>query len=400
MSSKILRALLVAAAALALLALVWLWSASDNDGGKLILSGNIELTQVSAGFKIAGKLVEITFEEGQAVEAGTLLARLDDTQLSLQRDQAQAGLQAARSRLQELQAQLSFQRESTEAQIEQRKAELAQAQAGLDAALAGSRAQEVDQARAAVARSQSFYEKTRSDWERAQKLTVEKDISRAQYDDFRAAFEAAAAGLEEARERLALVEEGPRKEEIEAARAQVARAQAGVRQGDSQRLDLIRISRSIETTQAEVKRAEAQLAQLESQLADTEVFSPLNGVVLVKSAEPGEVLPLGAPVATIGDLGRPWMRAYIPASALGRIRLGQSAIVRTDSHPGKEYSGVVTFISPEAEFTPKQIQTSEQRTRLVYRIKIQLDNPDQELKLNMPCEAEIELAAVSQAEKG
>lgn len=373
------------------------WWLSDDGPERLVLSGNIELTQVSVGFKLPGKIVQLNFEEGQTVEEGALLALLDDTQLQRQRRQTAAGLQAARSRRAELRAELVFQRENIQARIEQRTAELAEARAGLEAALAGSRPQEIEQLRAAVARAESFYGKALSDWERARKLTVEKDISRSQFEDFRAAFEAAAADLEAARERLALGLEGPRQEDIAAARARVARAQAALKQANSLRLEIKRLEQSIETTRAEVERADAQLAQVESQLDDTRLTSPLSGIVLVKSAEAGEVLPLGVPIATIGDLARPWMRAYIPASALGRIRLGQTATVKTDSYPDKTYQGRIVFIAEEAEFTPKQIQTPDQRSRLVYRIKIQLENTRQELKLNMPCEAEVQLSAESGA---
>ncbi len=384
---------IVAAAVLILLTAFWFWwRAGDASRETLLLSGNIELTQVDLGFKIPGKLVQLNLEEGDLVELGALVARLDDTQLRQQRAQAAAGLEAMRSRALELQAQIVFQEENSQAQIEQRAAELSQAEAGLAELLSGSRTQEVEQARAAVDRAESLLEQARSDWDRAQRLRLEIDISRAQYEQFQTVFETAQAGLLEATQRLALLVEGPRAEDIDAARAQVERARAGLRQARALLLDVNRLRQALTTSQAEISRGEAELAQLESQLEDTVLLAPLSGVVMVKSAETGEVLPAGSSVATLADLSRPWMRAYIPARALGRVRLGQPAVVRTDSYPGKAYPGTVTFISPEAEFTPKQIQTPEQRSKLVYRIKIRLDNPNQELKLNMPCDAEIGLA--------
>jgi HlyD family secretion protein len=124
-------------------------------------------------------------------------------------------------------------------------------------------------------------------------------------------------------------------------------------------------------------------------LKDTEAFSPIDGVVLVKAADPGEVLAPGTTVVTVGDIDHPWLRAYINEKDLGRVKLGSKARITTDAFPGKVYDGRVSFISSDAEFTPKQIQTSEERVKLVYRIKIDVDNPHHELKSNMPADAEI-----------
>jgi len=117
--------------------------------------------------------------------------------------------------------------------------------------------------------------------------------------------------------------------------------------------------------------------------------SPIDGVVLTKAAEVGEVLAAGTAVITVGDLDHPWLRAYINERDLGRVNLGDKVKVTTDSFPGKVYWGRISFISSEAEFTPKQIQTKEERVKLVYRIKIDLENLNHELKSNMPADAEI-----------
>jgi HlyD family secretion protein len=130
---------------------------------------------------------------------------------------------------------------------------------------------------------------------------------------------------------------------------------------------------------------------IDSQLADTIVSSPVDGVVLVKAADVGEVLAPGTTVVTVGDIDHPWLRGYVNETDLGKIKLGAKAKVTTDSYPGKVYQGRVTFISSEAEFTPKQIQTEQERVKLVYRIKIEMDNPRRELKENMPADAEIVL---------
>jgi HlyD family secretion protein len=117
----------------------------------------------------------------------------------------------------------------------------------------------------------------------------------------------------------------------------------------------------------------------------------VDGVVLVKSAEPGEVLAAGTTVVTIGDIDHPWLRGYVNERDLGRVKIGDPAKITSDSFPGKTYPGWISFIASEAEFTPKQIQTREERVKLMYRIKIEAANPRHELKSNMPVEAEIEL---------
>ena len=156
-------------------------------------------------------------------------------------------------------------------------------------------------------------------------------------------------------------------------------------------LELKRREQELATRRAEIERSRANLAQVDAQLADTLAVSPVDGVVLVKSADVGEVLAAGATVVTVGDIDHPWLRAYINETDLGKVKLGSKARITTDSYPGKVYDGRVSFISSEAEFTPKQIQTQEERVKLVYRIKIEVDNPRHELKSNMPADAEIVL---------
>jgi len=160
---------------------------------------------------------------------------------------------------------------------------------------------------------------------------------------------------------------------------------------EANQLELKRREEAVRAQLAEVNRARAQMGITQSQINDTTVYSPIDGVVLVKAAEVGEVLAAGTTVVTIGDLDHPWLRAYIREQDLGRVKLGATAKLTTDSFPGKTYTGHVSFISSQAEFTPKQIQTPEERVKLVYRIKIDVENPHHELKSNMPVDAEIEV---------
>lgn len=237
--------------------------------------------------------------------------------------------------------------------------------------------------------AQAQYDQAKFDWERAQDLFKTDDISRAQFDQFHARFDSTRAMLSKAKETAGLVVEGPRKEQIDAARAQVARADAAIRLSEANRLELKRREEEITTRHAEIERNQAQMAMTQSQLNDMLVISPIDGVVLVKSAELGEVLAAGTTVVSIGDIDHPWLRGYINERDLGRVHLGDKATITSDSFPGKTYPGHVSFIASEAEFTPKQIETREERVKLVYRIKIEVENPKRELKSNMPVEADI-----------
>jgi HlyD family secretion protein len=222
-----------------------------------------------------------------------------------------------------------------------------------------------------------------------QTLFKNEDISRQQLDQARMKLDSSAAMLHQAEEKYSMVKEGPRQEDIAAARADVARAQAAIKTAEANRLELKRKEEELGARKAEIERSQAQEGISQAQLNDTEVSTPIDGVVLVKSAEPGEVLAAGTTVVTIGDLEHPWLRAYINETDLGRIKLGQKVKLTTDSFPGKVYWGTIGFIASDAEFTPKQIQTKEERVKLVYRIKVDVDNASHELKLNMPVDAEI-----------
>ncbi len=361
----------------------------NGPSSNIFLSGNIELRTINMAFRLPGKLIELTVEEGDTVTKGMTLATQDNDQILRQRDQAEAGLAASSSRLLELEAALAFQISRMEAQIEQREAEVKQARAQLDLLLSGTRDQEIEEARAALQRVGSEAERARLDWERAQTLYADQDISTAQHDQFKSTSAAAAASVRQARQRMDLLVEGPRHETIDAARAQVERAQAGLKLAQTQHLDVQRSEQSIQTARADIESARAQVAVIDAQLDDMVMRSPSDGVVLVKAAEPGEVLAGGATVVEIGDVEHPWLRGYINEQDLGRVKLDSPVRVTTDSYPGKIYQGRISFIASEAEFTPKQIQTLEERIKLVYRIKIDVANPDGELKLNMPSDAEI-----------
>jgi HlyD family secretion protein len=356
---------------------------------KIVVSGNIELTQVDIAFKTSGRLIERTVNEGDVVQKGMVIARLDREQLSHQRDTASAALATALAQFDESESALKWQRETMQADLQLKNADLSAAQSQLLQLQNGARPQEVQQSQAAVAAAQSQYDGAKKDWDRAQTLYKNDDISTSQYDQFRTRFESAEANLRQVKEQANLVQAGPRAETIESAKSQVERARAALRGGQANGIETKRREQDIVARQGDIERAKSQIALIDSQLTDTIAVSPINGIVLVKAADVGEVLAPGTSVVTVGDMEHPWLRAYIREQDLGRVKLGDKVKVTTDSFPGKVYAGHVSFVSADAEFTPKQIQTSEERVKLVYRIKIDVDNSSHDLKSNMPADAEI-----------
>ncbi|MCX7604600.1 MAG: HlyD family efflux transporter periplasmic adaptor subunit [Bryobacteraceae bacterium] len=384
------RIALVAALAAAGIA-AWRLMRDRAQDSELRLSGNIELTEIALSFKLPGRVEELLVDEGAVVRAGQVIARQDTAELERQREREAAAAEAAGRAVEQARAAVAYQEKALQQEIALRRAELEAAEKRLEELRRGSRPQEVQAAEAALREAEAAFALAERDWARAQTLHRNEDISAAQYDQFRTRFEASRAALERAREQVSLVREGPRREQVEQQAAAVERARAALRLAEAGAMELERRRRELAMREAERERAKAQLAVVEVQLAERVLRSPVDGIVLSKSAERGEVVAGGATVVTIGDMARPWLRGYIGERYLGRVKPGMRADVRTDSYPDRTYPGKVTFISSEAEFTPKQIQTEEERQKLVYRIKIELENPRLELKLNMPADAVLRL---------
>ncbi len=309
------------------LAAVLVMGCSGSRDGLLKASGNIEVTQVEASFKVPGRVAQRPVDEGQIVKAGQLLARLDDTDFTQQ--------------------------------VALRQAEADAAKAALDKLLAGSRHEEIGAAKAQLDQAKADLGRSQADDKRNTELMKKDVISPREFDASHAAFLTSEARVNQAQQQYDLVLNGPRQEDINQARARLAQATEAV-------------------------------AQAKTQLGYAALTAPESGVVLSKNVEPGEYVVPGAPVVTLGNLNDVYLRAYIDERDLGRVKVGQKAAITTDSYPGKRFEGRVTFISQEAEFTPKMVQTEKERVKLVYRIKITVPNPAMELKPGMPANGLIE----------
>src|SRR5580700_323628 len=212
---------------------------------KIVVSGNIELTQVDIAFKTSGRLIERAVNEGDIVQKGMVIARLDREQLLHQRDTAMAALQTALAQLAESQSALKWQRETMEADLQLKNADLSAAQSQLLQLNNGARPQEIQESQAAVSAAQSQYDQAKKDWDRAQKLYKDDDISTSQYDQFHARFEGADANLKQVKEHAGMVQAGPRTETIEGAKAQVERARASLRVGQANSIETKRREQDI-----------------------------------------------------------------------------------------------------------------------------------------------------------
>ncbi len=304
------------------------WVARKVAKNELRLSGNIEAHESLVSFKVSGRIVQLPVDEGMTMKKGDLLARLDSDDY---RQQVQVD----------------------EATMHVRDSQLA-------LGLAGSRAQEIEATRQSVVDAHADLDQKEKDFARYEALYKKDEISGQIRDQAATAVTRAQATLDRAQQVYSQLVEGTRKEELDIDRSNVQQAH--------QNLQMSRI-----------------------RLSYTVLRAPFNGIVLVRQAELGEVVAPGAPVVTLADLDHIWLRVYLPETDLGKVHWGQDVEVRTDTYPGKAYRGRVSLISSEAEFTPKSVQTQQERVTLVYRIKVDVENPNYELKPGMPADAYIKV---------
>lgn len=287
----------------------------------LTLFGNVEIRKVNLGFLVAGRLAEVNFQEGERVRAGQIIARLERTPYL-------DGLNLA-------------------------LAQQEQAAANLEKMEAGNRPQEIAQAEALVRERQATLSNLETEYQRLKNLVEDGAVSRQNFDNISSHRVEAKARLATAKEGLNLVRAGFRSEDIDAARA-------------------------------DLRAAQARSASARNRLEDTLCKAPDNGTILTRVEEPGAIVGSGQTVLTLSLDSPLWIRAYIGEPELGLIHPGMAAKIYTDSRPQEPFVGHVGFISPEAEFTPKTVQTEELRTQLVYQVRIIAENPGYGLRQGMP----------------
>jgi len=301
-----------------------------GERGRLTASGTVEATEAQLGFQVPGRIDSIRVREGDSARVGEPLASLDRSEALARRQQTAAALAAARAQLDEL--------------------------------VRGARPEEVAQARAGSDAARQRLEDAQRDFDRSQELIRTQVVSQQTFDKARTTLDVAKAQSDQADEQRRLVVTGPRRERIEAARALVAQAEAAVRAADAG-------------------------------LANMVIRAPFDGVVTVRHREPGEIVGAGSAVVSLMDRGDRWVRIYVSEARIGAVRTGQAATITSDTFKGRTYAGEVVYISSEAEFTPKNVQTSEERVKLVYAVKVRITgDAGFELKPGMPADVRLTLA--------
>jgi len=313
--------------------LLWRLTQAHRDPNTLTLYGDVDLRQVELAFNDSDRIDTVLAQEGDHLVKGQVVARLDVRRLAPQMAQVEA--------------------------------QVAAQQAAVDRLHAGSRPQEIDQARAAVAAAQADAVVARGQYERASGLwgaaAGQAAVSRQDVDNARAVMDSSAAKLASQQKALELAVIGPRKEDI---------AQA----------------------EAQLRASQAQLAVLRRELADAELVSPVDGVVRARLMEAGEMASPQRPVFTVAVTNPKWVRAYVTESDLTRLHPGATAEVSTDGSAHRTYRGWVGFISSVAEFTPKTVETTDLRTSLVYEVRVFVVDPTDDLRLGMPATVRLHLS--------
>lgn len=316
----------------ALAAGAYYWYAGQQDKGDAAvvrLYGNVDIREVDLTFNNSEHIDTLLVEEGDRVTRGELLATLHSDRL--------------------------------QAEVEAAEANVASRQAALARLLAGSRPEEIRQAQADVRAAQARVTNAQATYRRTLSLESAKAASQQSVDDARASLDAAQADLKVAREALELARVGPRQEDIDEARAAL-------------------------------RAEQARLLLAREVLKDASLYAPADGVIRNRLLQPGDMASPQKPVLTLALNDPVWVRVYVPETLLGRVAPGMTASVTTDSFPDKTYTGWVGFVSPTAEFTPKNVETPELRTRLVYQARVMVCNPGHELRLGMPATVTLDVA--------
>jgi len=370
--------LIILAAALAAVAGYAYWN-TNGQHGAIVISGVIEADDIHVGSKIGGRVLKVVAKRGQTVKAGETLVLLEPNEIDASLAEAQAGLRQTEAKYALLIA--GFRKE----EIEQAEAAVKQAQAELDQLISGPRQQEIDQAVAEWKAAKAQAENAQKFLQRMEGLSKRELIAKQEYDDAVAKADEAEQKMTAARERYNLLIAGTRTEEVERARQRLAEADAKWRQLKSG-------FRKEEIAQAksEMEAARARLQLMHTRLEETVIKAPVDALVDTLDLEPGDLVGAGKPVATLVRTGSLWVRAYLPEARLGFVQPGLPVKVRVDSFPGKDFRGTVRRIFRQGEFTPRNVQTHEERALQVFQTEVVVDDPDNVLRPGMSADVAIE----------
>jgi HlyD family secretion protein len=364
--------IVVAVLTLVALAAAWSYMSGRDSSNNLKLSGTVEADEIHVGSKIGGRIAEVLVREGQEVTQDQAIIRFESFDLDARRADAVAAVAGAEANLQKMMA-LSRPEEIAEA-----RAQAEAAQMNLEIARNGPRKQEIAAARAELDGANADYEVSRLNLERLSKLSASGVASRQDYDNAKAEFDRSSSRRESARQRLDLLLAGTRSEEV-------ARAEREYQQAAARRQLVERGARreDIQAAQAQLDRARATLQQVETQFAELEVHSPSNAFVEVLRVRPGDLINPNSPVATLVETDRLWVRVYVPEPEMGHVQLEKEVAVTVDTFPNESFTGRIEHISSRGEFTPRNVQTREERTHQVFAVRVRLTDNSHRLRAGM-----------------
>jgi HlyD family secretion protein len=363
------------------------WGQYSQRSAELYYSGTIEAIPSNLAFQVSGRVQEVLTDEGRAVAKGQVLAVLDRLEFAALRDQAQANLHRAEQNLRQLETGLEVNRKVLPAEVERAEAAVQALKAQLTQQETGNRSQDIARARLTAEATQVALDNARKDKARYDELFTKGVVAEKTRDAADLGFQTALKEHERAVQAYLLSKEGFRREEIDTARSRLAEGEAALRLTQSNLQKIQATEQEVEAARAQVASANAALSVAEIQLSRTELHAPFAGIVLSRSVEPGEVVSPSQEVLSMADLSRVDLKVFVGETEIGKIKPGRPVDVKTDTYPDKTYTGHVAFISPQAEFTPKIIQTHKERVKLVYLVKVSIPNSDLELKSGMPADA-------------
>ncbi|MGI8907192.1 MAG: efflux RND transporter periplasmic adaptor subunit [Candidatus Sumerlaeaceae bacterium] len=343
---------------------------SEHTG--LVVSGRVEVDSIHIGSKVGGRVAKLHYEESQSVKAGEPVVSLEDQELVAQRDQAKAAQAQA-------QAQLDLLLAGTRAEdIMRADAVVSATLAELDMRRKGFREEEVREAAAQLASAQSEQALAQREFDRTQALFKTRTIDQSEFDKARSAVETAKARVNAATQRAALMQSGSRPEEITRAEAQLAQARA-----DQMRLKNGPRPEEIAAQRAAVDSARANVARFESQLAEMKITAPADAMVETLDLKVGDLVKPGETIAVLNLRRAPYVRCFVPENRLAEVKPGQEVAVTVDSIPGERLRGKVRRLASDAEFTPRNVQTTEKRSELVFEMKVDVIDSPERLRAGM-----------------
>ena len=352
--------------------------ACDRETDTLTVSGRVEVYDVHIGSKIGGRVAKVCVAEGDSVKTGSEVVLLEDQELTAQ-------LNETKSAQAQAQAQLDLLLAGTRQEdLERAEATVRARRADLELRRKGFRAEEVRGAQAQLAQARSDLDLAQNEFDRAETLLKSNTIDRQEMDRRRAALLAARAQLEVREQSLALYRSGARPEEIAAAEALLAQSEA-----DLKRLRAGARPEEISAQRAALEQAKSHVARLESQLAETRILAPSDAEVDTLDLRPGDLVRAGETVAVLNLKTQPYVRCYLPENRLGWVKPGQEVGVTVDSYPGRGFRGKVRWVSVQAEFTPRNIQTQEKRSELVFEMKVDILDAEGGLRAGMYADVHI-----------